>query len=334
MIALFHNNYRNPNGTITLTEHLVKMFSQMGEEARIYRIREHPGKPKPISTFGGTTAYEITLEEALEISYANPSLITHFMHKKTDVELGYAVELIAKTSCPFIIHDPRGFAKDVLDVASTVQAMIVFIRPSNRIKFKNDYTCDARTTFLLHPYIRHDISEKSQQYRAVSISRIGREKKIEIICGANRLLPESKKIAIFGAESDRLYTHFTLDKEYPEWREYYLKEPQKYDIDSYELCCMSQYTVDMTEFKGDGGGSQYTFLEAMDADSALILNSHWVNYPGEMKEHYNCMIAGNSEELAHIVQHKPEDLPGYDKTLSLHSTRAVGENWLKVCYEK
>ncbi|MCJ7761079.1 hypothetical protein MUP59_08085, partial [Candidatus Bathyarchaeota archaeon] len=37
------------------------------------------------------------------------------------------------------------------------------------------------------------------------------------------LQQEDSKIMIAGAETDRIYSHFTLDKNYPEWKRYRIK---------------------------------------------------------------------------------------------------------------
>jgi len=330
MIALFYNAFRNPNGTITITNHIAMMFRAMGEEVRIYRMVGKPGKSKPLTTVGGPLAREITLDTAIEIVNHTPSLMVHYMHDGSDKQ-EYAVELVRRTGLPFIIHDHRGLKPEMLDAAKHYNARIVFIRDPLRKRFNEESNIHYDTIFLKHPYIRHEDVDCKIKYNAVSLGRVAREKKIEMVCEANRLL-HGDKIMIAGAETDRIYSHFTLDKNYPEWKNYRIKEP---GTDQYALCCSTKFSIDMTEFKGDGGGTQYTFLEAMDAGSELVLNSSWMKFRNsEMQDGYNCVSVGSPIELAGVVMKQPRPLEGYETTLRAHSVEAVGEAWLNVCYER
>jgi hypothetical protein len=58
----------------------------------------------------------------------------------------------------------------------------------------------------------------------------------------------------------------------------------------------------MSSIAQDGGGTQYTFLEAIDAGCVLILNSKWTNNPNSIWQHnHNCLVVSNSDELAQIL---------------------------------
>ena len=333
MIALFYNAFRNPNGTITITKHIETMFRAMGEEVRIYRMVTKPGKSKPLTTVGGPLAVEADVNAAIDIVNNYPSLMVHYMHDGS-VNQEYAVRLVLETGLPFIIHDHRGLKPEMLDAAHRSNARIIFIRDPLRKKFIEESNIHYDTIFLKHPYIRHEDVDVKMKYNAVSLGRVAREKKIEMVCQANALLLDRKMppIMISGAETDRIYSHFTLDKFFPRWKDYRIKEP---GTDQYALCCSTKYAVDMSEFKGDGGGTQYTFLEAMDADSQLVLNRNWMKFgKSEMREGYNCVSVESPHELANVVSKMPRALPGYEDTLRAHSVTSVGESWLNVCYER
>ena len=49
------------------------------------------------------------------------------------------------------------------------------------------------------------------------------------------------------------------------------------DSNSNNLLNNCEYVIDMSIIKGDGGGTQYTFLEAIYQDSLLILHNEWIN---------------------------------------------------------
>ena len=59
--------------------------------------------------------------------------------------------------------------------------------------------------------------------------------------------------------------------------------------------------VDMTWIKNDGNGTQYTFLEAIHSDCAIVLNRKWLEIEGDFKEGYNCYAVSNAEELKELL---------------------------------
>ena len=50
----------------------------------------------------------------------------------------------------------------------------------------------------------------------------------------------------------------------------------------------SRFTFDLSKIKNDGGGTQYTFLEAIYQDCALVLHKEWVDQGDTFKDKYNC----------------------------------------------
>ena len=54
----------------------------------------------------------------------------------------------------------------------------------------------------------------------------------------------------------------------------------------------------MSTIKNDGGGSQYTFLEAIYQGCVLILHRDWIQQGTTFKEGVNCLGASSPEELA------------------------------------
>ena len=60
--------------------------------------------------------------------------------------------------------------------------------------------------------------------------------------------------------------------------------------------------IDMSIIKGDGGGTQYTFLEAIHQDTVLILHLDWINAGSTFKSGYNCIGVSTPEELAEVIE--------------------------------
>lgn len=63
--------------------------------------------------------------------------------------------------------------------------------------------------------------------------------------------------------------------------------------------------IDLTVLPNDGGGTQYTFLEAIHNDTALIINRKWIDDVDskycDLKEGHNCYAVSNEKELAEII---------------------------------
>ena len=58
----------------------------------------------------------------------------------------------------------------------------------------------------------------------------------------------------------------------------------------------------MSVIKGDGGGTQYTFLEAIHQDTVLILHSDWINAGSTFQSGHNCIGVGSAEELVGFIE--------------------------------
>jgi hypothetical protein len=63
--------------------------------------------------------------------------------------------------------------------------------------------------------------------------------------------------------------------------------------------------VDLSSLPMDGGGTQYTFLDAIYHNSALILNRQWIENVDapyrEFKEDHNYYAVSNAKELSELL---------------------------------
>jgi hypothetical protein len=91
----------------------------------------------------------------------------------------------------------------------------------------------------------------------------------------------------------------------------------------------AKYVVDMSVIKHDGGGSQYTFLEAMYERCALVINKKWVEgSKTDFVEKENCYVVGDEEELASLLNKDPNTsrvVKGGLKLLEPHTS----VNWVR-----
>jgi len=165
-------------------------------------------------------------------------------------------------------------------------------------------TFNVKSQFMPHPFYSYDLPKcNGLGYEYVSISRIDFDKNTDIILKCNSLLKDPKKhIYIFGAEN-RLYVHHKLKS--LNFSDYWKGKFPKNLSPTYNECSIlkdAKYMIDMSIIKGDGGGTQYTFLEAIYHDTLLILNNDWINAGTTFKSGYNCIGVSTPEELAQFIK--------------------------------
>ena len=210
-----------------------------------------------------------------------------------------------------IIHDPTELKGKENKLLENIQNFnVITIRKSVQDYLQENYNIESE--FLLHPFYNYPKSSDKSDFNCLSISRIDFDKHTDLILKANQLIEdESNKIQIFGAEN-RLYVHHKLkDLDFPKyWKGKYPKQlPLKYNDNDLLNDC--KYVIDMSIIKGDGGGTQYTFLEAIYHDCALILHKEWVEKGDTFKKDYNCYVVGYTgnvgEEIANIINNPFSD---------------------------
>jgi len=204
-----------------------------------------------------------------------------------------------------VIHDPTelktGKKRNPLIEDKLLSKFDIYvIRKSVKEYIKKEYNID--TTLINHPFYQYPISEApSINNYAVSISRIDFDKNTDIILRANKLLPEDKKVTIYGAEN-RLYVFHKLKELDFEryWRGKYDKTlPMLYD--GKQILKTPLFMIDLSVIANDGGGTQYTFLEAIYNDCVLILHNDWIKKDKLFVDKYNCFGVSNEMELKDIL---------------------------------
>lgn len=152
-----------------------------------------------------------------------------------------------------------------------------------------------------HPYVtaRPGGLVGTQRQAGVTLSRVDWDKHLNVVLQANALLAPEQQIDIYGAEN-RLYTHHKLSKEFPQWRQHY-KGAFRPD-EAITIARHAQRVIDASIIQEDGGGVQYTFLEAWDAQAELLIQRAWLLPNGELRDGYNCRAFGDAEELAALMR--------------------------------
>ncbi len=282
-------------GWVTFTAHLSLKYN-----CDIYKVgkRTEPNKRK----FGyGVNYQNLRIDDLIE---KDKLLIT-----AVDKHYWKYLHLFPKGT-KLVIHDPtelKGKNNSLVGLLNNFE--IITIRESVQSFLREKYNKDS--IFLRHPFHTYEKSNEKSEYYSTCISRIDFDKNIHHILDANKYLDEERKISIFGAEN-RLYVfHKLKDMDFEKyWKGKYPKTlPLRYeDKDILNNCA---FVVDMSIIVGDGGGTQYTFLEAIYHDCALILHKDWVEKGNTFKDKYNCYVVGHTDnvgkEISEIIQRGVND---------------------------
>ena len=281
-------------GWISFTVHL-----SLINNSNIYKIGKRSEKKK--RNFGFDLEYQnLTIDDIIKLD----DIMIVALDKHYYQYLKYF-----KPRTKLVIHDPTEIKNkdnplikdellktfDIITIRKTVQQFI-----------KETYNIDS--SFIYHPFYKYDrpIQEYIDNF-AISISRIDFDKNIDIILKANKLLSENKCIKIYGKEN-RLYVHHKLkilDFE-TYWEGKYSKDLQ-INKDGKDLLKNTKYVIDLSTIKNDGGGTQYTFLDAIYNDCILILHENWINRGDLFINGYNCISVKNEQDLSNVLSNELTD---------------------------
>jgi hypothetical protein len=206
-----------------------------------------------------------------------------------------------------VIHDHRDMSYRAAPYVKNWT--LVAIRKTVQEYMQNRYGLDC--DFLYHPFYPYPVVRKAKRRGAVSISRISFEKNTDIIIRANKILDTLDKIKLYGCPS-RMYVHLFLGGFRGDFSKYFCGMFDKSFSILSEILAEAKYIVDLSRLKHDGGGTQYTFLEAIHNDCALILHRKWIEGSDikpeycDFKEGYNCFAVDNEKELAELIRRDPD----------------------------
>ncbi len=201
-----------------------------------------------------------------------------------------------------VIHDPTEVTKQKLDVLMPhlKRFRILTIRESVQDYLK---TLGLRSKFIIHPFHEYEFKKSPNPTKTVSISRIDYDKHTDILLDANKHLPVSKKIEIYGF-LNRMYAFHKLQG--TDFKKYYKGGFEKSFAELNDVLKDAKFVADMSVIKFDGGGTQYTFLEAIYQGCALIINKAWITgYKSVFKPGNNCFAVANGEDLADLIKENP-----------------------------
>ncbi len=285
-------------GWVTFTVHLAKKFNY-----RLYKVAKRT--EKKMRNFGYNIDYQnISIDDLLKLPNIFITAIDkHYWHilkylpPQTSIVIHDPTELKTskKNPNPLIQDDCLLQNFKVFTIRETVQKYLI-----DNFKIHNE--------FKFHPFYEYETNKEGLNIHAATISRIDFDKNTDLILKANQLIKDpQKKIHIYGAEN-RLYVHHKLGELdfYSYWKG---KFDKNYPLVSQnkDILKNTNYIIDMSIIKNDGGGTQYTFLEAIYQNCVLILHRDWIKHGNIFKEGINCLAAETPEELATLLI-KPRNL--------------------------
>lgn len=274
---LFYLSNSQYGGWVSFSYHLCKIL----KESHIIKIKD---------TFnGGGVFYN-------DVNYKNikKKAVNHFINPIIlAVDKAHYSYLKYFNNASIIIHDPTELSSEVIDFAK--KNRVYTIRKTvHELLLK----LNIPNEFLKHPFYQYDkfVCKKKANR---SLSRVDFDKNTDIICKANQL---GANIEIYGYKNHIYYFHKLKQLGFDNYyKGYYSKNMN----DISKLYAETKFLIDLSTIKNDGGGTQYTFLEAEYHKCGLILHQNWCNVNNSVyKNNVNCYTVNNEYELLQCL-HKP-----------------------------
>jgi hypothetical protein len=294
--ALFYMRRDLGGGSTSYAVHLYEGMRRAGMDPILIRVgKRTEGMSRPFAKYEGVKYANYSIEDALRVVKKNPSLLVAPEHSKNLPWAPDAIARLVKAGMRVTVHDPNEFkVYDHLEDRTKVQRPIC-IRPTMRQFFK-----DAK--FIPHPYVREFSAPpalKDRELNAISVARVSFVKRTDIILDANAMVPPEQQCVLRGAEN-RMFTKFKIMPRFPDWKQGQTGFPMTWGASARE-CARARLAVDLTYFPDDGGGSQYSFMEAWDAGTVCVLHEDWLRYKGEMMAWNNCLPVKDAADLAKVL---------------------------------
>ena len=321
-------------GCLTFTAHLLHTLNRK----KVFRIAKKFEKRK--KNFGYGIEYQNFSVEYLD-SVQNIFITDMYQHFECLEKIRRIKEEKGK-DVTIVIHDPGEnfrFNEPYLNDWN-----IITIRKSMQQYLLDKYGIESK--FIYHPFYTYpipqegdsddDVEDENKKMQVVSISRIDFYKNIEIILDANKKVRNNNPVKIYGW-ANKEYVSARLDTD--EFNRYYQGKYAKSFEATSKILKKAKFMIDLSFLPNDGGGTQYTFLDAIYHNCAIILNRQWIENVDpeyrDFKEGENCYAVSNAEELKELL----DDVKNIDTTMIVQSARKLlhrhilsASDWYKQSY--
>lgn len=295
-LRLFYMTGVRYGGFASYTAHLLRALQMQGVDAALFKVGKSHETRHRVFTHG--VPYQNVSLDFLA-TCGRDVLITCAYWKFDPVGIALALA----NGASVVVHDPTELKPELVEALRMYQTRVIAIRKNNVGLFRDTYGL-KHVVFVPHPYVTPKYKRPQRTKNAVAISRVDFDKHTDLIARANAMLPREKRCEIWG-EANRMYVHHKLAKVAPEWEHDYRGSFPRTETAALELAASAKHVVDMSLIKGDGGGTQYTFMEAWDAEAQLVLQSGWLHPDGEMVGGENCIGVSSAEDLSSVLMEPP-----------------------------
>jgi hypothetical protein len=275
---LFYLSNSQYGGWVSFSFHLAKIL----QKDHVIKIKN---TFKGGSTFYGDIKYKNVKPQVIE-QFNNPIILA--------VDKAHTEYLKYFRNATIVIHDPTELSKEVIEFCKANN--VITIRETVNLYLNN---LGIKNTYLKHPFFKY------QRYNLPkiidrSLSRVDFDKNTDIICKANNI---GSNIEIYGYKNHLYYFHKLKELNFDDYyKGYYGKELKEIS----KLYAETKFLVDLSTIKNDGGGTQYTFLEAEYHNCALILHNKWCDVPNSIfTNNQNCYSVSDEYELKEALTMKP-----------------------------
>lgn len=282
-VNLLYATKVNLGGWATFTAHLHNLLEAAGHDVNLYKIGNNTEAFKRPFAGHGLFYRNLAASDLVQLTKRGALCVIAALGKHYVDDVGP----LLKAGAGIVVHDTA--------------------ESTNRMDIKRPWVIRralaplfSEAQFIRHPYVRHAGTApppmpKRKGY--VATSRVDFDKNTAMILDANRL---GAGVDIVGFEN-RLYTKFKICPHYPEWVQSTGDHPRS-GHGSFELLRSARGMVDLTDIKGDGGGTQYTFLEAWDAGAVPIIGKWWLRKGDDMVDGLNCLSVESAEQMAKMLK--------------------------------
>ena len=310
----FISNYMY-GGCLTFTAHLLHILKRK----EVFRIAKKFERKK--KNFGYGIRYQNVPREFVD-TVQNIFVTDMFQHFECLEKLRSGGK---RKEVTIVIHDPGEIFK--FNEPYLKYWNIITIRKSMQQYLQDKYGIESK--FIYHPFYPYpiqqqgdndEVGEENKKTHAVSISRIDFNKNIEIILEANKRARNNNPVKIYGWVNKE-YVFQKLDD--VAFTQYYQgKYVKSFDATS-KILKKAKFMIDLSSLPNDGGGTQYTFLDAIYHNCAIILNRQWIENVDakyrDFKEGENCYAVSNAEELKDLL----DDVKNIDTSKVVQNARKL-----------
>jgi hypothetical protein len=302
-------------GFTSFTNHLVRC---LGKDVRVFRCNNDRDEDKTRVLKGHGFEYQnVSVKTLLRECRHVPTLITA-VARPQDLKDPDTIPKLLRAEAKICVQSTQEFKQfPHVEALRKDGSQVVVIREQLKQYFKG-------SRYLPHPYVRvmdeDSLSPWHERKPACSTCMLAKNKHPEILLGANEKLPKKLRIDLFG----KCTTHF-LDRELRDKYPSYVKpDGFRTSAEAAQHAASYRYSVDLSDYPGDGGGTQYSFLEAMDAGAIPVIHDTWAAQLGDMCRGSNCLSVSTADELVKLIR-EPEDVgrSGALATLADHGPAAI-----------